>query len=156
MTWVENGIYAAGGDHVPSTWAEFSDQTGIRAVLHLCPGRPAAFRGPVPESFLWLPIEDEEQAGSSDRLLAGRFIASCREKGLRVLLHSSLGRHRTRWAYVAYEICSGSRLRSVLQRAAKRPWLGPYHTDEAAWEAFAELVAVDLDGPRVTDTRPSN
>jgi hypothetical protein len=147
MTWVQDGIYAAGGVHLPATWAEFSDQTGIRAVLHLRPARPAVFRGPVPEGFLWLPIEDEEQAGPADRLLAGRFIASCRERGLRVLLHSSLGRHRTRWAYVAYEICAGSRLRTVLRRAASRPWLAPYRTDEAAWEAFVNVVAVNLDRP---------
>jgi hypothetical protein len=143
MTWVQEGIYAAGGDHVPSTWAEFSDQTGVRAVFHLCPGRPAIFRGPPPECFLWLAIEDEEQAAAAERLLAGRFIAECRAQGLRVLLHSSLGRHRTRWAYVSYEIIAGSRLRSALRRAAARPWLAPYHTDEAAWQAFAELVASD-------------
>ncbi len=153
MTWVQDGIYAAGGEYLPSTWAEFSDQTGIRAVLHLSPGRPAVFRGPAPEGFLWLPIEDEEQASSDDRLLAGRFIASCRERGLRVLLHSSLGRHRTRWAYVAYEICAGSRLRTVLHRAASRPWLAPYHTDEAAWEAFVHLAADNLDRPSVASQR---
>lgn len=141
MTWVQDGIYAAGGEHLPSTWAEFSDQTGIGAVLHLSPVRPAVFRGPAPEVFLWLPIEDENQAAADDRLLAGRFIAGCRERGLRVLLHSSLGRHRTRWAYVAYEICTGARLRTALRRAASRPWLGPYHTDEAAWEAFVQLAA---------------
>jgi hypothetical protein len=151
MTWVTDGIYAAGGAHVPATWAEFSDQTGISAVLHLCPGRPAAFLGPAPERFLWLPIEDEDRADSEDRLLAGWFIASSRESGLRVLLHSSLGRHRTRWAYVAYEICAGSRLRGVLRRAASRPWLAPYHTDEAAWEAFADLVALARERADVTE-----
>jgi hypothetical protein len=151
MTWVQDGIYAAGGDHVPSTWAEFSDQTGIRAVLHLCPGRPAVFRGPPPECFLWLAIENEEQAAAEERLLAGRFISECLAKGMGVLLHSSLGRHRTRWAYVAYEIYAGLRLRSALRRAATRPWLAPYHTDEAAWGAFADLVASNSDqvsGPR--------
>jgi hypothetical protein len=153
MTWVADGIYAAGGDHVPVTWAEFSDQTGIRAVLHLCPGRPAAFCGPIPESFLWLPIEDEDQAGPEDRLLAGRFIASCRDSNLRVLLHSSRGRHRTRWAYVAYEICAGARLQAALRRAASRPWLAPYHTDEAAWEAFSDLVALGRTQTRVTEPR---
>jgi hypothetical protein len=153
MTWVHEGIYAAGGEYLPSTWAEFSDQTGIRAVLHLCPGRPATFRGRAPEGFLWLPVEDEKQASLDDRLLAGRFVASCRERGLRVLLHSSLGRHRTRWAYVAYEICAGSRLKTVLRRAASRPWLAPYHTDEATWEAFTRLVAHNPDRPPVTDPR---
>lgn len=141
MTWVQDGIYAAGGDHLPSTWAEFSDQTGIRAVLHLCPGRPAVFRGPVPESFLWLAVTDESQAGPDDRLLAGRFLEICLSRGQPVLLHSSLGRHRIRWAYVAYEICAGTRVSSALRKAARRPWLAPYHTDRAAWEDFAKSVA---------------
>ncbi|HLC04022.1 MAG TPA: hypothetical protein VJK02_13365 [Anaerolineales bacterium] len=153
MTWVQDGIYAAGGDHLPSRWSEFSDQTGIRAVLHLCPGRPAVFRGPVPETFLWLAIEDEAQAEPDDRLLAGRFIASCLGRGLPVLLHSSLGRHRIRWAYVAYEICTGTRVRSALRKAASRPWLGPYHTDEAAWQEFAKSVAAGEDRVESADRR---
>jgi hypothetical protein len=153
MTWVRDGIYAAGGDHVPSTWADFSDQTGIRAVLHLRPGRPAVFEGPAAESFLWLAIEDEGQAGLEERLLAGRFILDCRARGQRVLLHSSLSRHRTRWAYVSYEICVGSRVGSVLRRAASRPWLAPYPTDEKAWQEFARIVAAGADRAQAADAR---
>ncbi|OGO66923.1 MAG: hypothetical protein A2Z37_05785 [Chloroflexi bacterium RBG_19FT_COMBO_62_14] len=153
MTWVQDGIFAAGGEHLPSKWAEFSDQTGIRAVLHLRPGRPATFQGPPPVRLLWLGIENEAQASSDDRLLAGRFVADCLREGLSVVLHSSLGRHRTRWAYVAYEICVGRQVRYALRRAADRPWLAPYHTDEAVWQRLAETIASEAGRTVLADGR---
>jgi hypothetical protein len=140
VTWVHEGIYAGGGEHIPATWEAFADQTGITAVLHLRPGAPGVFCGRSPRSFLWLGLEDEDQAGLDERWLAGRFLADCLAEGQRVLLHSSLGRHRTRWAYVAYRIVAGRSARAALREAAERPWLGPYHTQPAAWEAFAEAV----------------
>lgn len=140
MTWVEERIYAGGGEHIPATWASFADQTGITAVLHLRPGEPEVFRGGAPSAFLWLNIEDESQAGLEERWMAGQFIAWCLEQGQKVLLHSSLGRHRTRWAFVAYRLCSGRPLRAALREAAERPWLNPYPTDRSTWEAFAQAV----------------
>jgi hypothetical protein len=44
MAWVEDRIYAAGGDHIPDTWGEFSGQAKITAVVHLHPGGRAFFR----------------------------------------------------------------------------------------------------------------
>jgi hypothetical protein len=140
LTWVHDNIYAAGGMHIPSNWGAFADQTGVTGVLHLAPDRAAKFFGPSPEVFLWLNIADERQAASSERLLAGRFLFECIAEGRQVLLHSSIGRHRTRWAFVAYLIIAGSSLRTALRQAADPPWLSPYHTDTAAWEAFAETL----------------
>lgn len=140
MTWVHDQLYAAGGDHIPSTWDDFAQQTGVTAVLHLRPSMPQVFRGGPPQAFLWLDVADEDRANLEIRWLAGEFLRACLERGMRVLLHSSLGRHRTRWAYVAYCIRVGQKPEVVLRRAAERPWLAPYHTDVDQWEAFAALA----------------
>jgi hypothetical protein len=140
MTWVQDGIFAGGGEALPEGWADFAAQTGITAILHLRPGAPANFRGPTPHSFLWLPVSTEGQADVADRLLAGAFVASCMARGERVLLHASLGRHRTRWAFVAYRIWSGALPHAALRQASQPPWLSPYATDEAAWENLARAV----------------
>ncbi len=136
MTWVHERIFAAGGSHIPATWDAFADQTGISAILHLAPDRPQAFQTHPPASFLWLDLADESLAGDSERLLAGRFIQHALDQGQLVLIHSSLGRHRTRWTYVAYRLLSGRPLDKVLRQAAEPPWLAPYHTDRTAWERF--------------------
>lgn len=140
LTWVHDRIFAAGGDHIPRTWRSFADQTGIDAVLHMRPEHPAAFLGPPPAVFLWLDVEDESQVEMQERWLTGRFLETMLSQGRRVLLHSSLGRHRTRWVFVAFGIYSGRSVRAVLRQAAERPWLSPYHTDEAACQDFAEFV----------------
>jgi hypothetical protein len=140
LTWVHDNIYAAGGMHIPSNWDAFADQTGVTGILHLAPDHPTRFIGASPELFLWLNIADENQAASNERLLAGRFLFECVAEGRRVLLHSSLGRHRTRWAFVAYLLIAGSTVRAALRQAADLPWLSPYHTDKEAWEAFAETL----------------
>ena len=137
VTWVEESIFAGGGDHVPATWGDFAAQTGISGVLHLRPESPAPFQGPPPARFLWLAVSDEADAAADDRWLAGRFVLECLAEGRRVLLHSSLGRHRTRWVYVAYRILTGASLQAALRRAARRPWMDPYRTDESAWATFA-------------------
>lgn len=140
MTWVHNQIYAAGGGHIPRTWNDFAGQTGVTAVLHLRPTRPAAFCGQPPLAFLWLNVAEEGSADLETRWLAGQFLLSCVRLGQRVLLHSSIGRHRTRWAFVAYGICAGRSVQAALRSAAKRPWLSPYPTDEALWLSFADMV----------------
>lgn len=140
VTWVHADIYAGGGDHIPETWAQFADQTRIAAILHLRPGKAARFEGPMPAGFLWLNIGDESEAGMEERWLAGRYLQECLEAGQKVLIHSSLGRHRTRWAYVAYGIYSGRAAKAVLRQAAQSPWLSPYHTDTAGWQAFEQAV----------------
>ncbi len=137
MTWVQDGIFAAGGESLPQGWEEFAAQTGITAVLHLRPAAPAPFLGRTPAAYLWLGVDDENEAGPEDRWLAGSFIEACRVEGRRVLLHASAGRHRTRWAYVAYRICAGSTLKAALRRAAQAPWMAPYHTDRDRWMSFA-------------------
>ncbi len=145
MTWVHERIFAAGGSHIPETWDAFADQTGISAVLHLAPDRPLAFQTHPPAGFLWLDLAEESQAGDHERLLAGRFIQHALNEDRRVLIHSSLGRHRTRWTYVAYRLLSGGRLGEVLRKAAEPPWLAPYHTDRTAWERFhASLKEPDI------------
>ncbi|MCJ7512710.1 MAG: hypothetical protein MUO23_07030 [Anaerolineales bacterium] len=147
MTWVEDGVYAAGGSHVPATWATFAGQTGIRVVLHLRPKAPEAFLGPEPRAFLWLDVSDEAQADVDLRLQAGRFVQQWVASEERVLLHSSLGRHRVRWAYVAYRICSGQSVQAALRAAEQRPWQAPYHTDRLAWEVFAAQMATSRSRP---------
>jgi hypothetical protein len=141
VTWVQDGIYAAGGERLPAFWSEFADQTGIAAILHMRPAKPAEFIGPLPRAFLWLDLEDETHADLVTRRLAVEFIKHAMEDHRRLLLHSSLGRHRTRWALVAYQLELGKPLETVLRQAAQRPWMGPYRTDEAEWEAFAAGVA---------------
>lgn len=140
MTWVQDGIYAAGGDSLPAHWADFTTQTGISAILHLRPGAPVRFEGPPPVFFLWLDIDDETNAGYAERLLAASFVQDCLSEGRRVLLHASAGRHRTRWCYVAYRILAGSAPEAAMRRAARPPWLAPYRTDEVAWGAFARQI----------------
>jgi hypothetical protein len=140
MGWVHGSIFAGGGGHIPATWAEFAARTGVSAVLHLRPGRPAVFHGMVPEAFLWLDIDGEEGATLEDRWAAASFIDCNVGMGRRVLLHSSVGRHRTRWAFVAYRILCGQSVRAALREAAERPWLAPYSTDVDTWQAFAEKV----------------
>jgi hypothetical protein len=144
MTWVADGVYAAGGEHIPNTWAAFSRQTGIRAVLHLSPDQPQPFLGPLPSRFLWLDIEDEYEADLNTRVLAGEFILSCRAGDEAVLLHSAEGRHRVRWAFVAHQLCSGRKLKTVLREAAEKPWLAPYYTDQTLWQTFVDQCNRDL------------
>jgi hypothetical protein len=149
MTWVADGIYAAGGEHIPSTWAAFSQQTGIRAVLHLSLQQPQYFRGPTPTRFLWLDIGDESGADLSSRQLVGEYVIACREAGQAVLLHSAQGRHRVRWAFVAHQLCTGRKLTTVLREAAEKPWLAPYHTDQAIWQAFYDGLKASTSEPPV-------
>lgn len=137
MTWIHDQIYAAGGEHIPSTWDAFRDQTGISAILHFKPDSPQRFAGPVPEQFLWMNVTDEMQVGIQQRLLAAAFLYTCVAQKMRILMHSSLGLHRTRWAYVAYLIHAGRSVNLALRMAAEPPWLAPYHTDRTAWEEFA-------------------
>lgn len=125
---------------MPARWDTFSDQTGISAVLHLRPAFPASFTGPTPRAFLWIDLAEEGEAGVKARGLAARFIGENLAEGFRVLIHSSISRHRTRWAYVAYLIWSGKRVRTALRRAAEKPWLSPYDTDEEAWAEFDAWV----------------
>jgi len=153
MTWVRDGIFAAGGEALPEDWEAFAAQTGITAILHLRPGAPAVFRGPSPRSFLWLEVAAEDQATLSDRLLAGAFVEACLRDGQRVLLHASQGRHRTRWALVAYRIWSGAAPEAAQREAARAPWLAPYATDTVAWARMAD-AAHDLRRERDA-TRPS-
>src|SRR3989337_2154868 len=124
MTWVQDGIFAGGGEALPEGWADFAAQTGITAILHLRADAPAVFRGPSPASFLWLAIAAEDQAGLPDRLLAGAFVAACLERGQRVLLHASPGRHRTRWAYVAYRVWSGVAPGAARGQSPAATWRG--------------------------------
>jgi hypothetical protein len=140
MTWVADGVFAAGGDHIPNSWDKFHEQTGIQAILHLSPEGPQHFTGPSPRAFLWLDIEDESQTDLGIRTLAGEFIRSCRGHGDSVLLHSALGRHRVRWAHVAYQLILGRKLNTVLREAAEKPWLSPYLTDHDQWSLFTETV----------------
>jgi hypothetical protein len=136
MTWVADGIYAAGGDHIPNTWDMFHRQTGIQTILHLSAGRPQIFKGPLPDAFLWLDVGDETEADIVTRQVAGEFIRACLMGGQAILLHSAQGRHRVRWAYVAHQLYEGRKLKTVLRDAAEKPWLAPYHTDERLWEEF--------------------
>jgi hypothetical protein len=153
LTWVHDQIFAAGGEHIPNTWREFSEQTGVNAVLHMRPGQPAVFIGHPPEFFLWLDLEHEDQVGLTERKLAGIYLDQMLMQGRRVLLHSSLGRHRTRWAFVAYCIRAGHSARAALRRAADRPWLSPYHTDEEAWQAYADMMRVAGEASPSSDRR---
>jgi hypothetical protein len=153
MTWVQDGIFAAGGESLPEDWAAFAAQTGVTAILHLRPGSPAVFRGPSPASFLWMGLAGEADAALPERLAAGAFIEACRARGERVLLHASPGRHRTRWAFVAYRIWNGAAPASALRQAAEPPWLAPYKTDREAWDRMAEVVrGLSRIGSRIIST----
>lgn len=136
MSWVTEQVFAAGGTMIPCDWARFKLETGIDAVLHMNPVAPTPFEGPDPERFLWLDAADEEGADLAMRKAAGRFIFQAVHDGYRVLLHATPGRHRARWAYVAYLILDGRRPASAVRMAAEQPWLAPYSTDMAQWEAF--------------------
>jgi hypothetical protein len=153
LAWVDSRIFAAGGDHIPKHWDEFAGQTGIEAVLHLQPGGPTAFSGGPPAQLLWLGIESEADADMGARWAAGRFILESLDRGQRVLLHSSQGRHRVRWAFVAYLICSGKSAEAAVRAASAPPWLAPYRTRPAAWDHFAHFVRSQTE-PAVTAGSP--
>ena len=144
MTWVQDRIFAAGGESLPQRWEDFAAQTGITAVLHLRRVAPSPFFGRAPTAYLWLDADDEDEAGDELRWLAGSFIQTCLAEGRRVLLHASRGRHRTRWTYVAYLICAGSTPETALRRSARAPWMAPYHTDRQRWTSFARGVRARL------------
>lgn len=147
MTWVHDSIYAAGGDYVSQQWRQFHNATGIEAVLHLSPRRPSTFHGPPPARFLWLDYDDEDQAGLDERWLAGRFIHECLKEDHLVLIHHPQGMHRTRWAFVSYSLMAGKTLIAALHQAQQRPWLSPYHTQKAEWEAFVGALIEAGEGP---------
>lgn len=147
MTWVHDRIFAAGGQHIPATWESFRRQTGIAAVLSLEADRPVRLIGAAPARFLWIDVREEGEADLETRLLAGRYVAEAVEAGDRVLLHSNLGRHRTRWAYVAFLLYRGKTVASALRQAAESPWLAPYETDRDKWRALARYVAASSIGP---------
>jgi hypothetical protein len=140
LTWVHERIFAAGGTHIPRTWASFADQTRITAVLHLNPERPERFGGDPPHSFLWLSIKEEDQLDEGTRWLAGTYIHEQVAAGANLLLHSSAGLHKTRWAFVSFLLCQGDSVAAAIRKAERPPWLAPYHTDESAWMAFAERI----------------
>jgi len=140
VSWVHDRIFAAGGFQIPRTWKAFQDQTGIDAVVHLSPGAPMPFVGPTPSAFLWLDTADEDAADLETRRLAGGFVLDCLQEGRTILLHSRLSRHRTRWVFVSFLLCSGASLPRALREAEERPWLSPYHTDEASWQALADAL----------------
>jgi hypothetical protein len=142
LAWVHDQIYVAGGDHIPSTWASFVNQTGVTAVLHLRPVSPTPFQGPFPKSFLWMAVADESEAGLEERWLAASFIGKNLESGQRMLLHSSLRRHRVRWAYVSYLIWTGKSVRASIKVVEEKPWLAPYRTDKRTWEDFRQFVKI--------------
>lgn len=140
MTWVHERIFAAGGQHIPRTWPSFADQTGISAVLHLNPNQPDFFAGPPPASYLWLDVTDEGGADAPTRWLAGRFAEWHVANGENLLIHSSLGLHRTRWVFVSFLLCRGTNLPSALRQAQEPPWLAPYYTDAEAWHSFVDWM----------------
>lgn len=98
------------------------------------------FTGPPPEAFLWLAVDREAETDLEDRWLVGRFMQRQIRAGRSVLLHSGVGRHRTRWAFTAFLLLQGGSLRAALRRVEKPPWLAPYHTDLEAWQAFMEWL----------------
>lgn len=136
MTWVHDRVFAAGGSHLPANWSAFVEQTQVTSVLHLRSAAPQDFRGPAPRSFLWLAIDHEEQTQQESRWLAARFLQDGVSKGGRALIHSAHGRHRTRWAFVAFLLLNGKSVRAALRQVAEAPWLAPYHTDESSWHEF--------------------
>jgi hypothetical protein len=140
LAWVHEHIFAAGGEQIPSTWDKFSSHLDIQAVIHLSNPGPMSFRGPLPSRFLWLDIEDEQDADYRTQALCGKFVKDALASGENVLLHSTHGRHRTRWIYVAYLICTGRQVRSALRMAEEKPWQAPYHTDRAKWSDFKNFL----------------
>jgi hypothetical protein len=88
-----------------------------------------------------MDVEEETQVGIEERCLAAQFIHECLQNGHQILLHSSHGRHRTRWVYVAFQIYNGQSVRAALRQAAESPWLSPYHTDTEVWDRFALSIA---------------
>jgi hypothetical protein len=140
VAWVHEQIFAAGGGHIPATWDQFSHQMNIKTVIHLSKSTPMDFNGGWPDRFLWLAIEGEKDSDSAARELCGRFVQDAVAQGQNVLLHSSHGRHRTRWIYVAFLLCSGRQLRAALRLAEEKPWQAPYHTDRESWETFKHYL----------------
>ncbi len=124
----------------PGPGVNSPSKPGSRPWCTCAPAGPPRSRGTVPHAFLWLGIAEEGDAAPADRWLAGQFVADCLQAGSKVLLHSSLGRHRTRWVYVAWAIVDGRSAQAALRQAGAKPWLSPYHTSPELWDAFARDV----------------
>jgi hypothetical protein len=113
----------------------------IQAVIHLASPEPVAFQGLPPDRFLWLDIEEEQQADHDARALCGYFVLDALNNGGSVLLHSAHGLHRTRWIYVAFLICAGRQVRAALTLAEEKPWQAPYHTNRQQWSNFKKYLS---------------
>lgn len=140
MAWVHERIFAAGGDHIPDTWDQFSRQMNIQVVIHLSKPKPMAFQGRWPARFLWLDVEQETETAFPARAVCGQFVHEAIADKQNVLLHSRHGRHRTRWIYVAYQLYVGRQLRAALRLAEHKPWQAPYHTDRERWAEFKNYL----------------
>lgn len=153
MTWVHDSIYAAGGDYLPSAWAEFQRQTGVRTVIHLREEHPDRFSPPFPSVFLWLAVVDEASLTHDDLLLAARVMDESVRGGGRVLLHCHRGMQRTRPLYAAYRVYNGKSVRAAIREVEERPWVKPYRGGQERMERFAAWLAARSQSPEVGSLR---
>ena len=141
LAWVHEHIFAAGGSHIPAAWDQFSAQLGVTAIVHLSRPEPLEFHGSAPARMLWLDLEDEREVDLGMQALCAGFVHAAIESGENVLLHSTHGRHRTRWVYVSYLIWAGKQVRAALRMAEEKPWQAPYHTDTEKWSTFRTYLS---------------
>lgn len=143
MTWATDHIFVAGGDFVSDYWSDFQGQSGVSAVITVCPDHPRSYCDPAPWAALWLPVADEA-AYTLDQLALGvQFIEAALEGGRKVLLHGPKGVHRTRPLVAGHLICAGRSVARVVRELEQKPWLPPYKGDIALLEELARLAAAE-------------
>jgi hypothetical protein len=140
MTWATDHIFVAGGDFVSDYWADFRSQSGVSAVVTVCPDHPRAYRDPAPWAALWLPVADENSYRLDQLALGVQFIQAAISGGRKVLLHGPKGVHRTRPLVAGHLIYTGKSIQRILRELEQKPWLPPYQGSVSLLEEFAALV----------------
>ncbi len=140
MTWATDQIFVAGGDFVSDYWADFQSQSGVSAVITVCPDGPRSYLNPPPWAALWLPVADESAYSLEQLALGVQFIEAALAGGHKLLLHGPKGVHRTRPLIAGHLIYTGQSIARVLRDLEQKPWLPPYKGSLALLQDFVALV----------------
>lgn len=141
MPWVNEFIFAAGGDMPVEQWREFKMQLGLSAVITIGDDAPGLFVDPRPWAWLWLPVADEASYALEHFELGVGFLRHAAQHQRKVLLHGGRGMHRARPLVAAFLLGQGQTLPEVLRTLEQRPWLPPYKGEVALLERWAAHAA---------------
>lgn len=107
LKWVTRTVAVSGGNIVAASWPEIRAQTGVSAVVNLRAEQEDHFLPPLPEAYLWLPVEDYMNPSLPQLLLGAQFVETAVRAGHKVLIHCRMGLGRSRTLASAYLIWTG-------------------------------------------------